>query len=163
LRASSPSSKTKPCSSRTVRAHTQPNGRRPYCAANPTYLLQLDQRQNQNPSDATLDDLRNLRSKVSGALLAGGFDPAYYLSAHLGTAPARVQPSIRSSSFYENVNGQPKFDGWPVRWVGVAQPYLTTAAASTFITYFWRPFLLVSPASAALRALRSAGRSFRHG
>lgn len=106
----------------------------PYCVANPTYLLQLAAGKTK-PSDATLDDLRNLRSKVSGALLSGGFDCAYYLSP-------TYEPMLRSFNkypnfiVYENTNGQPKFDGWPVRWVGVTQPFLTSAAASTFITFF---------------------------
>jgi HK97 family phage major capsid protein len=106
----------------------------PYCVSNPTYLLQLGAGKTK-PSDATLDDLRNLRSKVSGALLAGGFDCAYYLSP-------TFEPMLRGWNRYpnfivfENTNGQPKFDGWPVRWVGVTQPFLTSAAASTFITFF---------------------------
>jgi HK97 family phage major capsid protein len=106
----------------------------PYCVANPTYLLQLAAGKTK-PSDVTLDDLRNLRSKVSGALLSGGFDCAYYLSP-------TYEPMLRSFNkypnfiVYENTNGQPKFDGWPVRWVGVAQPFLTSAAASTFIAFF---------------------------
>ena len=106
----------------------------PYCVANPTYLLQLAAGKTK-PSDVTLDDLRNLRSKVSGALLAGGFDCAYYLSP-------TFEPMLRGFNkypnfiVYENTNGQPKFDGWPVRWVGVTQPFITAAAASTFITFF---------------------------
>jgi HK97 family phage major capsid protein len=106
----------------------------PYCVANPTYLLQLAAGKTK-PSDATLDDLRNLRSKASGALLSGGFDCAYYLSP-------TYEPLLRSFNkypnfiVYENTNGQPRFDGWPVRWVGVTQPFLTSAAASTFIAFF---------------------------
>jgi HK97 family phage major capsid protein len=106
----------------------------PYCAANPTYLLQLAGGKTK-PSDATLDDLRNLRGKVSAAILAGGFDPAYYISP-------TFEPMLRSWNrypnfiIYENVNGKPTFDGWPVRWVGVTQTFLTSAAASAFIAFF---------------------------
>jgi HK97 family phage major capsid protein len=106
----------------------------PYCAANSTYLLQLAGGKTK-PSDATLADLRNLRTKVSAALLSGGYEPAYYLNP-------TWEPVLRSMNtypnfiVYENVNGQPKFDGWPVRWVGVMQPMLTSAAASTFIAMF---------------------------
>jgi HK97 family phage major capsid protein len=107
----------------------------PYCIANPTYLLQLAGGKTK-PSDATLDDLRNLRGKVSAAILAGkGFDAAYYLNP-------TFEPFLRSFNkypnfvVYENVNGKPMFDGWPVRWVGVTQAYLTTAAASAFIAFF---------------------------
>jgi HK97 family phage major capsid protein len=106
----------------------------PYCVANPTYLLQLAGGKTK-PSDATLADLRNLRSKVSPALLSGGFDPAYYLNSTWEPA-LRAFNTYPNFIVYENVNGQPKFDGWPVRWIGVSQPYLTTAAASTFIAFF---------------------------
>ncbi|MCX6924553.1 MAG: phage major capsid protein [Verrucomicrobia bacterium] len=106
----------------------------PYCAANPTYLLQLAGGKTK-PSDATLADLRNLRGKVSAALLSGGFDAAYYINP-------TFEPMLRGFNqypnfiIYENVNGKPTFDGWPVRWVGVTQPFLTVAAASTFIAFF---------------------------
>jgi HK97 family phage major capsid protein len=107
----------------------------PYCVANPTYLLQLAAGKTK-PSDATLADFRNLRGKVSAAILAGnGFDAAYYINP-------TFEPFLRSFNSYpnfvifENVNGNPKFDGWPVRWVGVTQAYQTAAAASTFIAFF---------------------------
>jgi HK97 family phage major capsid protein len=107
----------------------------PYCAANPTYLLQLAAGKTK-PSDATLADLRNLRTKVSAALLSGGFDPGYFLNP-------TWEPVLRSFNTYPNFivydttePGKPKFDGWPVRWVGVMQPMLTSAAASTFIAMF---------------------------
>lgn len=111
----------------------------PYCAtavggAYP-YLLQLAGGKTK-PSDVGLDDLRNLRSKVSAAILAGnGFDAAYYLNP-------TWEPVLRDFNtypnfiVYENVNGQPKFDGWPVRWVGVMQTMLTSAAPSTFPAMF---------------------------
>ena len=107
----------------------------PYCAANPTYLLQLAGGKTK-PSDATLNDYRNLRGKVSAALLSGGFDAAYYLNP-------TFEPILRGMNSYPNFivydtsnPGKPTFDGWPVRWVGVTQPMLTTAAASTFIAFF---------------------------
>ena len=107
----------------------------PYCVANPTYLLQLAGGKTK-PSDATLNDYRNLRGKVSAALLSGGFDAAYYINP-------TFEPVLRGFNQYPNFvvydtsnPGKPTFDGWPVRWVGVTQPLLTTAAASTFIAFF---------------------------
>ena len=106
----------------------------PYCAANPTYLLQLAAGKTK-PSDATVQDFRNLRSKVSAAILAGGFDAAYYLSP-------TFEPMLRGFNQYPNfvifeyVNGQPRFDGWPVRWVGVSQAFSTGAAASSYLAFF---------------------------
>ena len=106
----------------------------PYCVANPTYLLQLAGGKTK-PSDVTLNDLRNLRGKVSAALLSGGFDAAYYINPTFEPV-LRAMNTYPNFIVYENVNGQPKLDGWPVRWVGVTQPMLTTAAASTFIAFF---------------------------
>jgi HK97 family phage major capsid protein len=60
---------------------------------------------------------------------------AYYINP-------TFEPALRAFNqypnfvVYENVNGQPKLDGWPVRWVGTTQSYLTTAAASSFIGFF---------------------------
>ena len=107
----------------------------PYCVANPTYLLQLASGKTK-PSDATLNDFRNLRGKVSPALLSGGFDPAYYLNPSFEPV-LRGFNSYPSFIVYDTSNpGKPTFDGWPVRWVGVTQPMLTTAAASAFIAFF---------------------------
>lgn len=107
----------------------------PYCAANPTYLLQLANTKT-HPSDATLADFRNLRGKVSAAVLSGGFDAAYYINP-------TFEPMLRGFNAYPNFvvydtsnPGKPTFDGWPVRWVGVTQSYTTAAAASTFIAFF---------------------------
>jgi len=106
----------------------------PYCVANPTYLLAL-QAGKTKPSDATLSDFRNLRGQVSPALLAGGFDAAYYFNS-------TFEPMLRSFNqypnfiVYENVNGKPTFDGWPVRWLGVTQPFSTQAAPGSFISFF---------------------------
>lgn len=111
----------------------------PYCATavggQYPYLLQLAGTETK-PSDATLADFRNLRGKVSAALLSGGFDCAYYLNP-------TFEPVLRGMNSYPNFivydTSNPNkitFDGWPVRWVGVTQPYSTAAAASAFIAFF---------------------------
>lgn len=111
----------------------------PYCVANPTYLLQLAASKTK-PSDASLNDFRNLRAKVSAAVLGnmianGQTEAAYYLSP-------TFEPLLRGFNSYPNfvvfeyVNGKPTLDGWPVRWIGSSQVYQTTAAASTFIAFF---------------------------
>ena len=110
-----------------------------YCAANPTYQLQLAAGK-VKPSDATLDDFRNLRTKVSAAILGnmsanGKVSAAYYLSP-------TWEPVLRSFNKYPNfvvfeyVNGVPMFDGWPVRWIGVGQVYQTIAAANQPLAFF---------------------------
>jgi HK97 family phage major capsid protein len=112
----------------------------PYCATavggQYPYLLQLAGTKTK-PSDATLNDYRNLRGKVSPAILAGGsFDAAYYINP-------TFEPVLRGFNSYPNFvvydtsnPGKPTFDGWPVRWVGVIQAYSAAAAASTFIAFF---------------------------
>jgi HK97 family phage major capsid protein len=106
----------------------------PYCVANPAYLSVLAAGKTK-PSDAGLADFRNLRAQVSPALLAGGFEPAYYINSSF-------EPMLRSFNqypnfiVYENVNGQPRFDGWPVHWIGVSQSFVTQAAPSASIAFF---------------------------
>ena len=105
-----------------------------YCTSNTAYLSQLAAGKTK-PSDAVLADFRNLRGKVSSALLSGGFDAAYYINP-------TWEPVLRAFNQYPNFvvftneNGKPMFDGWPVRWTGVLQPYLTTAAPSTYCCFF---------------------------
>jgi HK97 family phage major capsid protein len=106
-----------------------------YCDNNPTYRLQLGAG-NVNPSDATLDDWRNLRGLVSAGILAGGFDAAYYINP-------TFEPKLRSFNKYPNFvvferdqNGKAMFDGWPVRWIGVSQAFQTTAAPNAYIGFF---------------------------
>ncbi len=111
----------------------------PYCAANTAYLLQLGAGKTK-PSDATLDDFRNLRALVSGAVLAnmaanGQTNAAYYLHPSF-------EPMLRSFNKYPNFviftneNGKPMFDGWPVRWIGVSQQNTGAAAPSKYVAFF---------------------------
>ncbi|MEI8288674.1 MAG: phage major capsid protein [Verrucomicrobiota bacterium] len=111
----------------------------PYCVANPDYLLQLDAAKTK-VSDMTLDDLRNLRGKVSAAVLAnmaanGQTDAAYYFHPSM-------EPLLRSFNKYPNFvvftneNGKPMFDGWPVRWIGVGATNNGQAQPGTFAAFF---------------------------
>ena len=106
----------------------------PYCAANPTYLKQLGGGKTK-PTDATINDFRVLRAKVNAAVLVD--DPAYYmnptLEALLCTFNTIGQPLIYKPA----TGGQPAtLDGFPIRWVGVMQPYAEAAAASTYLAMF---------------------------
>jgi HK97 family phage major capsid protein len=103
-----------------------------YCVNNPAYLLQLGAGKTQ-PSAATVDDFRNLRAQVNAAILGnmaanGQTNAAYYMHPSF-------EPLLRSFNKYPNfivfetVNGKPMLDGWPVRWIGVSQPYSATAVA----------------------------------
>jgi HK97 family phage major capsid protein len=93
------------------------------------------------PSNATVDDFRNLRAQVNPAILGnmaanGQTNAAYYLHPSF-------EPLLRSFNKYPNfivfetVNGKPMFDGWPVRWIGVSQPYSANVVApSTPLAFF---------------------------
>ncbi len=110
-----------------------------YCDTNTAYLLQLAAGKTK-PSDATLDDFRNLRALVSAAVLGnmaanGQTNAAYYLHP-------TWEPFLRGFNKYpnfivfENQNGRPMLDGWPVRWVGVSQAFQTAAAAAKYCAFF---------------------------
>src|ERR1051325_7855548 len=93
----------------------------PYCVANNAYLRQLAGGKT-SPSDATLNDFRAIRGKINAAALVD--DPAYYM-----------HPSMEGLLVTFNTLGQPliymparggapaTLDGYPIRWVGVLQPY----------------------------------------
>lgn len=110
-----------------------------YCQTNAAYMLQLAAGKTA-PSDMTLDDIRNLRSKVSAAVLGnmaanGQTAAAYYMHP-------TWEPWLRSLNkgqlipIYTVENGVPKLDGWPVRWTGVLQAYGTAAAPSAQLAVF---------------------------
>lgn len=110
-----------------------------YCTTNTDYLLQLGTGKTK-PSDATLDDFRNLRAKVNAAVLAGmaangQTSAAYYL--HPSWEPF-LQSFNKYPNFvvFRNEGGRPTLDGWPIRWIGVSQAYGTTAQASKYCAFF---------------------------
>jgi HK97 family phage major capsid protein len=112
-----------------------------YAQTNTDYLLSLEAGKTK-PSDATLDDFRNLRNKVSAAVLSnmaanGQTAAAYYL--HPTWDAKLVSFNDKNQPFnYQRGNGLAgaTLDGFPVRWVGAMQPYGTAAAASKQIAVF---------------------------
>jgi HK97 family phage major capsid protein len=87
------------------------------------------------PSDATLDDFRNLRSKVNKAALNGRVS-AYYLDS---TWEVRL-PSFRTAAepnVYQRLpDGSALLDGYPIVWTDVLTPYGTTAIADSPLAVF---------------------------
>jgi HK97 family phage major capsid protein len=87
------------------------------------------------PSDATLDDLRGLRTKVNKAALNGKLS-AYYLDS---TWEARL-PAFRTAAepnVYQRLpDGTAVLDGYPVVWTDVLEPYGTAAAADKPVAVF---------------------------
>ena len=107
----------------------------PYCAANAAYLTQLGAGKT-SPSDATLADFRSIRAKVNAAALVD--DPAYYMhpsmEALLVSFNTLGQPLVYRPGFGSQ---PPTLDGFPIRWVGILQPYTPgVAAASSFLAMF---------------------------
>lgn len=103
------------------------------------YLLKLDAGKTL-VTDITLENLRNLRGKVSPAILAnmaanGQTEAAYYFHPSL-------EPVLRSFNKYPNFvlftneNGKPMFDGWPVRWIGVGATNSGAAQPEAYAAFF---------------------------
>lgn len=86
------------------------------------------------PTDATLNDFRAMRALVNAAVLQTD-RAAYYLhpsmDALLCTFNTLNQPLI-----YRRDASGASLDGFPIRWVGVMQPYSTKAAASAYLAFF---------------------------
>lgn len=112
-----------------------------YCTENPAYLHLLSAGKTV-PTDATINDFRALRALVNPAVLFnmaanGQTQAAYYLhpsmEALLVTFNTIGQPLI----YRPQSNGQPAtLDGFPIRWIGVSQPYSLNAAPNTFMAFF---------------------------
>lgn len=113
----------------------------PYCVQNPQYLQQLGAGKT-IVTDATINDFRAMRGKVNPAVLFnmaanGKTSAAYYMSptmeALLWTFNTIGTPYI----YRPELGGQPAtLDGFPIRWIGVSQPYSTAATPGAFVAFF---------------------------
>ena len=87
------------------------------------------------PSDATLADFRNLRTKVNKAALNGRLS-AYYLDS---TWEAQL-PSFRTAAepnIYQRLpDGSGLLDGYPIVWTDVMTPYGTSAQVDSPLAVF---------------------------
>jgi HK97 family phage major capsid protein len=113
----------------------------PYCAANVAYL-QLLAAGKVKPTDATINDFRAMRGKVNPAVLFnmaanGTTAAAYYMNPTMEALLVSFN-TIGSPLIYRPQNGdQPAtLDGFPIHWIGVSQPYATTATPSAFLAFF---------------------------
>jgi HK97 family phage major capsid protein len=112
-----------------------------YCVSNPQYLQQLGAGKTV-VTDATINDFRAMRGKVNPAVLFnmaanGKTSAAYYMSptleALLWTFNTIGMPYI----YRPEMGGQPAtLDGFPIRWIGVSQPYSTAATPGVFMSFF---------------------------
>lgn len=115
-------------------AYAGQTGVGPYCTAANGYLQQLAAGKTK-PTDATLNDFRAMRAMINQQALLD--DPAYYLNptmeALLVTFNTLNQPLI----YRPAMGGTPAtLDGFPIRWVGVMQPYSNKAAAGSYLACF---------------------------
>ena len=113
----------------------------PYCVANPAYLHKLAAG-NTVVTDATLNDFRLLRTLVNPAVLAnmaanGQTQAAYYLHPTLEALLVTFNTLGAPLVYKPASNGQPAtLDGFPIRWIGVSQPYSLNAAPNAFLAFF---------------------------
>lgn len=84
------------------------------------------------PSDATLDEFRELRAKVSVGALSDG---KYYIHNSWETALRSFNTDAETVFIYRP-DGTATLDGFPIVWTNVLQPYSTAAAADKDIALF---------------------------
>jgi HK97 family phage major capsid protein len=87
------------------------------------------------PSDATLDDFRNLRSKVNKAALNGRLS-AYYLDTTWETRLPAFRTAAEPNVYQRLPDGTALLDGYPIIWTDVLQAYDTVAAADKPLAVF---------------------------
>ena len=85
------------------------------------------------PSDITLADLRNLRTKVDGAALSMG---AYYMHPTMESFLAGLNNATNLTPYVANGPNGPRLDGFPIRWIGVMPIFDTSAHVSQYQVYF---------------------------
>ena len=87
------------------------------------------------PSDATLDDFRNLRLQVNKAALNGRLS-AYYLDTTWETRLASFKTAQEPNVYQRLPDGSAILDGYPIVWTDVLEPYGTAASADKPIAVF---------------------------
>ena len=90
------------------------------------YVLQLAGTKT-HVSDITLQNLRDLRSKVASAAHAGG---AYYMNRTMEALLTTFNVAGNTPYILNVINGEPRLDGYPIRWVDVLPIYDTSVHAS---------------------------------
>jgi HK97 family phage major capsid protein len=87
------------------------------------------------PSDATLDDFRNLRTKVNKAALNGRLS-AYYLDTTWETRLPAFRTAAEPHVYQRLPDGSAILDGYPIVWTDVLTAYGTSAAADSPLAVF---------------------------
>jgi len=87
------------------------------------------------PSDATIDDFRNLRTKVNKAALNGRMS-AYYLDTTWETRLPSFRTSAEPDVYQRLPNGTAILDGYPIVWTDVLEPFATAPSPDKPIAVF---------------------------
>jgi len=87
------------------------------------------------PSDATLTDFRNLRTKVNKAALNGRLS-AYYLDSTWEVALPSFRTAAEPNVYQRLPDGSAILDGYPIVWTDVLTPYGTSAALDSPLAVF---------------------------
>jgi HK97 family phage major capsid protein len=87
------------------------------------------------PSDAALDDLRSLRTKVNKAALNGRLS-AYYLDTTWETRLPSFRTQAEPNVYQRLPDGSALLDGYPIVWTDVLTPYGTTASPDQPLAVF---------------------------
>ncbi len=87
------------------------------------------------PSDATLADFRNLRTKVNKAALNGRLS-AYYLDSTWETALPGFRTAAEQFCYQRLPDGSAVLDGYPIIWTDVLTAYGTSAAVDSPLAVF---------------------------
>lgn len=87
---------------------------------------------NTKPSQAALDNFRNMRGKVNAAALASS---KYYMNPTMDALLCKFNTSATVTP-YRREGQNASLDGYPIVWVGAMQPYTTAAAAGKCIAGF---------------------------
>jgi HK97 family phage major capsid protein len=106
----------------------------PYCTANAAYLQQLAGSKTK-PTDATINDFRQMRGLINAAALVD--DAAYYMNPTMESMLVTFNTIGQPLIYRPAMAGQPAtLDGFPIRWVGIMQPCVNTAQASKYLAMF---------------------------
>ncbi len=87
------------------------------------------------PSDATLDDFRALRRQVNKAALNGRLS-AYYLDSTWETRLPAFRSAAEPNVYQRLPDGSAVFDGYPIVWTDVLEPYGTAPSGDKPLAVF---------------------------
>ena len=88
---------------------------------------------NTSPSNITLANMRNLRAKVTGAVLKTA---VYYAHPTMDALFITFNTSATVVPYQRQRDGTATFDGFPIVWVNTMPVYTTSATISAYQVYF---------------------------